>query len=371
MVSVVPQTRAWRQWLAAPLLLMVVLVCGARGQASAPAPTIYTGACDASAVVALNSNLFAIANDEDNVIRIYRRSAGGGPVRIVDLTAFLRVAGKNPETDLEGAARIGDRVYWISSHGRNAKGKESPSRQRFFATTVRVQGDTVELTPVGQPYVRLLADLLREPRLRPFNLFAAARRAPKAPGALNIEGLCFTPENHLLIGFRNPIPQGRALVVPLLDADELLEGKPAKFGDPILLDLGGLGVRSMGFWKGRYLIVAGSYDGRGESRLYEWSGGSAQPRWLESVKFDGLNPEGVVFDDDEAGEQFHVVSDDGTRRIAGQDCKRLKDPSQRRFRSYLLTLGQERESSKFKAGNSREAQSSKPQSAAGAALRKP
>ena len=41
----------------------------------------YRGLCDASAVEALDANLFAVANDEDNVLRIYDRLKVGLPVQ--------------------------------------------------------------------------------------------------------------------------------------------------------------------------------------------------------------------------------------------------------------------------------------------------
>src|SRR6267143_1742814 len=88
--------------------------------ASLSDPATYFGMCDASAAVSLTSNLFIVANDEDNILRIYRRHPGGLPVLTCDLNSFLRVTGKSTEADLEGSARIGDRIYWISSHGRNA-----------------------------------------------------------------------------------------------------------------------------------------------------------------------------------------------------------------------------------------------------------
>src|SRR5438128_2101640 len=114
-------------------------------------PTTYFGMCDASAAVSLTTNLFIVANDEDNILRVYRRHPGALPVMTVDLTRFLRVTGKSTETDLEGSARIGDRIYWITSHGRNARGKLSPNRQRFFATSVSLTNGLVEVKPVGQP----------------------------------------------------------------------------------------------------------------------------------------------------------------------------------------------------------------------------
>jgi hypothetical protein len=54
----------------------------------------------------------------------------------------------------------------------------------------------------------------RDPRLRRFHLAAAAHRPAEAPDGLNIEGLAATPAGSLLIGFRNPLPGGRALARP-------------------------------------------------------------------------------------------------------------------------------------------------------------
>jgi hypothetical protein len=304
--------------------------------ASLSAPITYFGMCDASAAVAIGTNLFLVANDEDNILRAYHRYLGGLPIFRYDVTAFLRPVGKSVETDLEGAARIGDRIYWITSHGRNAKGKFSPNRHRFFATSVAVTGETVSLRCVGKFYSGLLGDFALDGRLAPFRLGAASTRAPKAPGALNIEGLTATPENNLLIGFRNPIPGGKALIVPLLNPADLIEGRSAKFGDPVLLDLGGLGVRSMGLANDKYLIIAGPFDNDGVSRLYEWAGGSSVPKLRADVSLRGANPEGIGVVDAAGQQEFFVLSDDGTLKINGQDCKRLKDPNLRRFRGYSL-----------------------------------
>ena len=242
----------------------------------------------------------------------------------------------HPESDIEGCAAVGDRVYWITSHGRNARGKDAPNRERFFATTFTVTNGAVKMSPIGRPCAVLLNDLIRDARLSRFNLAGASLRAPKAPGALNIEGLASTPEGHLLIGFRNPIPRGRALFVPLLNPAEVITGQPAKFGEPILLDLGGYGVRSIGRDKDNYLIIAGSYNDTGESRAYTWAGGSAPPVHLAGVSFPGVNPEGVAYQNEQGKTEFFIVSDDGTLKIGGVECKRLKDPSQRQFRGYTL-----------------------------------
>jgi len=324
--------------------LLLLCCCGwsalaAVGRAASLSdPITYRGMCDASAAVSLTTNLFIVANDEDNILRVYRRHPGGLPVLSIDLNAFLRISGKSTEADLEGAARLGDRIYWISSHGRNAKGRLSPNRQRFFATTVTVTNEQVEVKPLGRPYLSLLRDLTRDPRLAEFQLAFAARLAPKLPGGLNIEGLSATPDGHLLLGFRNPIPRGRALLVPLLNPADLIEGHPAKFGNPILLDLGGLGVRSIGLGDDMYLIIAGPYGTDGESRVYEWDGRSPSPTVLSGIRLRGFNPEGLAFYQEGGRSEFFLVSDEGTVKIDGVDCKRLKDPTRRQFHGYTLSF---------------------------------
>jgi len=50
----------------------------------------------------------------------------------------------------------------------------------------------------------------------------ASHLAPKTPGALNIEGLCATPDHKLLIAFRNPLPQSKALLIPLENPEQVI-----------------------------------------------------------------------------------------------------------------------------------------------------
>jgi hypothetical protein len=321
-------------------LLCLSACLGATLSWAAPATLVSTqatwfGMCDASGAVALGTNLFAVANDEDNAIRVYQLDRPGVPVQSIELSSFLAVDPKKPETDLEGATWLGDSIFWITSHGQNRSGKYRSSRHRLFATRVVNSPKGVRLVTVGRPYTDLLTDLVWDPRFRPFNLLAATRLPPKSPGALNIEGICGTPATNLLIGFRNPIPQGRALLVPLLNPFEILRGLPARLGDPILLDLEGRGIRDLGFWRGKYVIIAGSSDGGGHARLYFWDGGKSAPQKIEHAHLKGINPEAVVAypNRDDA---FQLLSDDGTLEIGGVSCKSLPNPAQRRFRSVWV-----------------------------------
>jgi hypothetical protein len=317
---------------------IAVALCAAGSEVIGANFTICRGMCDASAVVTVGSDHFVVADDEDNILRVYSRQTGGAPQQTLDLSPFLRVDPKEPEADLEGAAPLGDRVYWISSHARNKNGKHRPSRQRFFATTIVATNGSVTIKPVGFAYASLLTDLLNEPRLQPFNLAAAAQREPKAKDALNIEGLCATPDGALLLGFRNPNPNGKALLVPLLNPAELTEGKPARFGDPLLLDLGGRGIRSIARSGQRYFIIAGSYDGAGPSSLYAWTGGSEVPQLLPQPGLTGLNPEAIEGLTENGVDRLFVVSDDGTRKIGSQDCKDVADPNLKYFRGTTIDL---------------------------------
>ncbi|HXG49572.1 MAG TPA: DUF3616 domain-containing protein [Methylomirabilota bacterium] len=294
---------------------------------------IFTGCCDASAAALLDEEHIAVADDEDSRLHIYPLR-GGPPERIIDLAPFLKLDPKKPEIDLEGAARLGDRIYWISSHGRNRQGEARPSRMRFFATAVTNLGNGVTLRPVGSFSATLLGELIRDPRLREFRLDLAARLAPKFPGGLNIEGLAPTPAGHLLIGFRNPLPRRRALIVPLLNPEEIISARPARLGDPILLNLDELGIRSLEPWQGRQLIVAGRYDTRPEFKLFQWSGVGDAVEQITGVRFEGLNPEALVVTGD--SRRLLVLSDDGTLRHRGAECKKLKDASQRRFRGTWI-----------------------------------
>lgn len=190
--------RVWLAWIglgfrAAALGLPAVLPLCALGseELRLERPMQYSGMCDASGAVAISSNLFVVASDKDNVLRLYRADQASMPLREFDCNAFLELEhkGKSLEADLEAAARIGDRAFWMGSHGRNRAGKLRRNRHRFFATNIKVADGQVTLTPVGKPCKTLLEDLEDDPRYGPFHLEEASLHAPKEKGALNIEGV--------------------------------------------------------------------------------------------------------------------------------------------------------------------------------------
>ena len=318
-----------RSTIAALAILVAACAAGLPQPASAQADIFtYKGMCDASAAVALDVEHFIVASDESNRLQIYKRGRPG-PVGSVGLSDFL---GTNEESDLEGAAMVGNRIYWISSHGRNSKGKFQEPRHRFFATDVTA-GQPPSVTPIGRPYTKLLDDLLAAEQLKPYKLSDAAKLAPEDKDGLNIEGLAATVDGKLLIGFRNPIRKKRALVVLLENPEDLLNGKAAKFGAPIGLKLKQRGIRSMERVGPSYLVIAGPTADSGTFALYRWAGpGSDEATRVDGVDFEDLRPEALFA---VTPDTVQVLSDDGGMKIGKKECKK-QDEAKQSFRSMTI-----------------------------------
>lgn len=313
-------------------LAVAVIALAAAGAAGAEVR--YRGMCDASAAVAIGKGHFIVADDESDVLRVYRRERAA-PVAAVDLSDYLRNRdpdGKMHEADIEGAAAIGGRIYWIGSHARKGgDGSVDKHRWRLFATDVVAGAAVPTVKPLTTPpYQTLLADIVADAR---FGVLAeAAAIGPEQPGGLNIEGLADTPEGGLLIGFRNPLPRGRALALPLRNPAQLLSGaaRPA-FGDLIRLDLGGRGIRSIERVGNAYLISAGPPGPASASRvkpafaLFRWAGSAqAAPVLVRALDGGSFRPE-AMFHDPQAND-LYLLSDDGDERVGGRDCKTRRCP---------------------------------------------
>ena len=155
---------------------------------------------------------------------------------------------------------------------------------------------------------------------------------------MNIEALCPGPDSSVWIGFRNPIVEGKALLVPLTNPHEITSGNAARarFGPPVELDLGGKGVRDMTSHRGKLYIVAGHHDSGGSSELFRWDGESARPEKLFTWPENKWNAE-AVFVAPEKGSDLLVLSDDGSRKMNGVECKELPEQL-RQFRGVVVRL---------------------------------
>ncbi len=309
----------------------------------------YRGICDASAAVALGPNHFVVGEDENDILVVYRRGSPEpvGKIDIIDYLGNRKPNGKPDEGDIEGAARIGGRIYWITSHGRNSDAEVKPTRWRFFATEVVEGGPVPTVRPVTTPpYKTLLQDMIAEGKpggkFAGLGLAAASEKAPEAPDGLNIEGLAATPAGTLLIGFRNPRPKGDALVVQLMNPAEVIgNGKKPVFGDPIPVPLEQRGIRSMERIGDRYLIAAGPSGGGGGSgpgsdfALYAWAGPPNGPRTPVTANFGKLRPEAMFAIP--GTNEVDFLSDDGDEPIDGKPCKKAS-ADKKAFRALTLKL---------------------------------
>jgi len=328
---------------------MLVLICVLINPGVFADVTKYYEMCDASAAIALDDSHFIVANDEDNLLRIYQVDEPH-PVRTYNLSQFLGISydDKSPESDIEGAARIGDYLFFISSHGRDKKGRRRENRRQFFAVKV---DDDFNMESVGAAYHNLMDDMVRVKSLQKIALYdsylpnekKAAKLAPKKNG-VNVEGLAAIPGTEkLIIGFRNPVPDGKAILIVLQNPIQVLQGERPKFGDVVFLPLGNRGIRGISFHAGlqKYLIIGGSIDSKNRSQLFSWSGHSQDaPQRLPVAGFEnGFNPEAIVVYDGRAAVQF--LSDDGTMSVSNGaggscNCKALDDANKKIFRSLRL-----------------------------------
>lgn len=302
----------------------------------------YRGVCDVSAAALIDGAHFIVGNDEDEILSLYTSDGSTTTaIRNFDFASRLR-SDPDRESDIEDAARRENRIYWISSHSRSKKGKIRGNRYRLFATDVAYASSELQLHWAGR-YDRLLTDMLDsrswdEPdssiTRETMELLARSTRLdrktvdeldPKDAG-LNIEALAIAPDRPgLLIGLRNPLARGRAMVVHLKNPDALLDGsgERARFSTPLYIDLGGLGLRSMAYdATGRTLfMIAGPSGKGGPFRLFRWDGRQDRdPVLLRELPYaPGAYPEALLVH----GRQLQILSDEGGRTVNSRACKRV------------------------------------------------
>lgn len=312
-----------RSRAALPFVLILAIVEGAAAQSPQRlerTTTAFRGPCEASAALPLGSGMFVVADDDKKDLRVYRMDHAGEPKKI----ETSKLPGLEETDDLEGGAQIGDTLYWTTSHSSTKNGKAKPGRRLFFA--VRIDPASLTATPVGKPYTRLLDDLQGDARYARYKIASAAGLPAEAPGALNIEGLAATPDDKLLIGFRSPALDGKALIATLNNPDGVINGQPAVFGDPVDLDLGGLGIRSLEYWPDdkTYAILAGPSGASGQFRIFRWPGKAGdKPTPMDDVDLTGLIPEALFFN----GDELFVLSDDGDFCPEDEACRAFRAAS--------------------------------------------
>ena len=292
----------------------------------APAFQPLTGVYEPSAIRQLPDGRFLVVEDEQSHPFSLVAIGADGSVDTAALTAglFQMFSDFWKLDDLEGLALDqAGLVYAITSHSRDDDGDEKKSREKLVR--FRIDGDRV----VDPKVVDGLKSALTA--THPVLDAAARIRDVKARGGLNIEALEISPDQkRLLIGFRSPLHDGRALVASIENASGIFESDEAPRIAAVLeeLDLGGHGIRGLSYVPalGAYLVIGGPVSReRAEFDLWLWSGQRGAPTRRVTVpglrgfeRAEGVSPAVI-----NGVEQIIIVSDDGNRK-AGH------------FASYLL-----------------------------------
>ena len=295
-----------------------------------PAFQPLTGIYEPSAVQQLPDGRFLVVEDEkDHPLSLVTIDADG-KVKAEGLTAGLLQMFSSfwKLDDLEGlAADRSGFIYAITSHSRGDDGDVKKSREKLVR--FRVDGDRVVHPKV--------VDGLKAALISRHAVLAEAAqvRDVKSGGGLNVEGLEVSPEQQLLIGFRSPLQNGRALIARLENLAAVFDSDEAPEIAPVLdeLDLGGHGIRGLSYVPaiGAFLIVGGPASREDAAfDLWCWSGqpdSSARrvtiPGMSGLAKAEGVSPALI-----DGVERIIVVSDDGNREAKCSAGYLLVDPAQ-------------------------------------------
>ncbi|WP_186343212.1 DUF3616 domain-containing protein [Allochromatium palmeri] len=268
-----------------------------------------------SGFVQLPDGRILVAEDEpDRAFSVMHFLADGSLAGDPALDLRLMSAFHTRPNDLEGLTMDADgHIYAITSHSMDRKGRRQASREQLLR--FRIVGDDIVNLAI---YTDLIEQLQRSPVVQ-----QALNRYPDQPvnfSEINIEGLGFDPRSQvLLIGFREPVVDGKSMIVKLDNPLGLFErGEAPNFSEVVLLDLQGGGIRSLTYDPvlGRFLIVneIPGHAGNLYSQLWSWSGeNDAQPEPVALPEISNLNNvEAIdsVIVNDEA--RLLMMSDEGS-----------------------------------------------------------
>lgn len=261
-----------------------------------------------SAVVTLpNGNVMIFEDEGGDVVTVHRISEEKGELFLEKVDSSVPTL---PVDDIEGAVLgANEAVLAITSHSRNKKGKRKSVREKLVSINLK-SSDTSTIST---------EDLVEQINQ---HLVPIDRQLKDDLKKLDIEAISFTGNGeNLLIGLRDPVYQGKAIVVELINLVEVLtqESWPKLSHQPILLDLGGAGVRAMTYDKKReiqYIVseVEHGKKAKMQARLWAWD---KEKESVDRMTFKGIkklnNIEGVTIVEYANQEYLLVVCDNGDK----------------------------------------------------------
>lgn len=282
-----------------------------------------TGYFEPSGIVQLADGRIVVVEDE-KVAPFGLLTATDGqrlasaPLRLASVwDALLSRPAAGPFNDLEAVTLGPDGyVYAITSHARTRSGNREAGREKLVRFRVK-NARAIDLEVVTS---------LRDQITAMSTEFARAGYKKAAGEGLNIEGLAYDSKaSQLLIGLRQPVIDGQAIILALpdLEAAFSLGQVPRLAPQPAFLDLDGGGIRALEFDPvlGGFLIISRKEKNGAAFKLWFWDAGSGQPprRIRPGKDVDLSKAEGVAFLRHNGVAQIMVVFDNG-QKSRGHDA---------------------------------------------------
>ena len=219
-----------------------------------------------SGATTVENNKVLIVEDESSTrpLKLVTFDENNHVIEIGDLhiPKKLKKVFKKKVEDLEAIASDGHILYAVTSHAPNRANNDKKERNKLLLMHYEDESikDISIYKHLKTELIHFKPDIFGE-RLLGYN-------------PINIEGLAVNPKTHeLYIGFRAPLFESKAIVVPVENPHQLF-GKQAKkpyFKEPIFIDLDGLGIRGMHFDRlkeGLWIIAGDSGKRISKFQLY-------------------------------------------------------------------------------------------------------
>jgi len=208
--------------------------------------------------------------------------------------------------DLEAITADGNIIYACTSHSLNHANKEKKERNRLLM----MHYDDESITDLFV-YKKLKQELIKfRPKIFGNRLFGY--------NPINIEALSVNPENHALyIGFRAPLFESKAIIVPIENPQQLFGKHSQKpmFAKPLFLDLDGLGIRAMQYdklKKGLWIVAGDSNKRVSRFQLYFYNI-KTQQLLLQRRDIDMGYSEGITIVTNNGKRFLFTVEDNGKK----------------------------------------------------------
>ncbi len=275
-----------------------------------------TGLYEPSAILQLADGRFLVVEDEKAHPFSLVSIGSQGEVSCSPLTPGLFESADSfwKLDDLEGLSidRSGN-IYAITSHSLDGDGDQKKSREKLVR--FRIEGNRV----VAPESVKGLKSALIA--THPVLAAAAGVSDVKGSGGLNVEALeCSADQQRLLVGFRSPLLDKRAIIATIENPAEMFDAdeQPRISARLETLDLGGHGIRGMTYFSSLdgFLVIGGPVSREAlQFRLWFWSGDPGAP--ARRVDIPGLDEighaEGICPALIDGQQKIMIVSDDGSR----------------------------------------------------------